>query len=54
LAEYAERLASIAFDGTALGGRLPRRALWYVREWAALHQDELIANWACAVLGPCP
>jgi hypothetical protein len=24
---------------------LPRRALALVAEWAALHQDELLANW---------
>jgi hypothetical protein len=29
-------------------GRLPRRALSLVFEWAALHQQELMANWYSA------
>ena len=44
-AEYAEHLASIAFDGTLLAGSLPPRALRMVRAWAQLHQDELRENW---------
>ena len=44
-AEYGEHLASIAIDGTLLAGSLPPRALRLVREWAALHEDELRANW---------
>jgi Domain of unknown function (DUF4160) len=28
-----------------IAGSLPRRALSLVAEWAALHQDELTANW---------
>ena len=41
-AEYGEYMASIAFDGTILGGSLPPRALRFVRQWARLHQEELI------------
>jgi hypothetical protein len=44
-AEYGADMASIAFDGTVLGGNLPPRALRFVREWTALHQDELMSNW---------
>ncbi len=44
-AEYGEHLASIAFDGSLLGGTLPPRALRLVREWARLHHDELLADW---------
>ncbi len=44
-AEYGESMASIAFDGTVLGGSLPSRALRFVRQWAQLHQEELIKNW---------
>ncbi|MGH2771971.1 MAG: DUF4160 domain-containing protein [Actinomycetota bacterium] len=29
-----------------LAGHLPRRALELVKEWAALHRDELNQNWA--------
>ena len=44
-AEYAGHEASIAIDGTVLGGSLPPRALGFVREWAKLHEAELHANW---------
>ena len=44
-AEYGEHLASIAIDGSLLGGTLPPRALRMVREWGRLHHDELLANW---------
>lgn len=32
-------------DGSVMGGALPRKALRIVQEWAAAHQDELLANW---------
>lgn len=44
-AEYGEHLASIAIDGSLLGGTLPTRALRLVTEWARLHHDELLADW---------
>ena len=44
-AEYGEHIASLAIDGTLLAGSLPPRALRLVREWAALHEAELRANW---------
>lgn len=44
-AEYGEHAASFAIDGTLLAGSLPPRAMRLVREWAELHQDELLANW---------
>lgn len=44
-AEYGEHAASFAVDGRLLAGSLPPRALRLVREWASLHQDELLANW---------
>lgn len=31
---------------SVLRGRFPRRALGMVLEWAALHQRELLDNWA--------
>ena len=47
-AEYGSHMASVAFDGTVLGGSLPPRALRFVRDWAQLHQQALEANWARA------
>ena len=45
-ATYGEHRASIAIDGLEiLGGSLPARAYGFVREWAELHHDELVANW---------
>jgi hypothetical protein len=44
--EYAEFKAEIAIETLAvLNGRLPRRALALVLEWAALHRDELLDDW---------
>jgi hypothetical protein len=44
-ARYAERAASVAFDGELLAGELPRRALALVADWAQLHSVELQENW---------
>ncbi|MEJ7891476.1 MAG: DUF4160 domain-containing protein [Solirubrobacteraceae bacterium] len=44
-AEYGEHVGSFALDGRLLAGTLPPRQLRLVREWAALHEDELLENW---------
>jgi len=44
-ARYAGESASVAVDGAVIAGRLPRRALTLVAEWASQHRDELEANW---------
>jgi Domain of unknown function (DUF4160) len=44
-ARYADQAASVDFAGELIAGSLPRRALALVAEWAAGHQDELLANW---------
>lgn len=44
-ARYAGQAASIGIDGELIAGSLPRRALALVAEWAALHREELLANW---------
>jgi hypothetical protein len=44
-AEYGGAVTSVAIDGTVLAGTLPTRQLRLVREWAHLHQDELMTNW---------
>ena len=44
---YSGEPVSIGIDPlTVLAGRLPPRVLGYVVEWAALHQEELLADWA--------
>ena len=48
-AEYADREALIEIDSLAVyQGALPQRALEYVLEWAALHQEELRLDWELA------
>ena len=43
---YGEYEAKIAIDTfKTLDGKLPRRALALVLEWAALHRRELSTNW---------
>jgi len=45
-AAYAGEEVVIALaTGEVLRGGMPDRALRLVREWAALHPDELAANW---------
>ena len=48
-AVYGEHEALIMLDGQVYAGELPRRALSMVREWLALHRDELAADWALAL-----
>lgn len=49
--QHGDQQASVAFDGTILGGSLSRQIARRVREWASLHQDELAANWTRARSG---
>ncbi|MBX9790824.1 MAG: DUF4160 domain-containing protein [Pirellulales bacterium] len=48
-ARYAGKQAVIGIDPiTVIASKLPPRALALAMEWAALHQDELLANWELA------
>lgn len=54
-ATYAEDEALIELDTlTVLRGRLPRRAIAMVREWAILHAVELRRDWALVQRGLAP
>jgi len=45
-ARYGGEEATIVIaSGAVLAGSLPGRALRLVREWLAVHRDELDANW---------
>ncbi len=45
-AEYGDELALIDIRNLAVfSGRLPPRVLGFIVEWAAQHQQELLANW---------
>ena len=48
-AVYGEHEAQIAIDGPrVLNGSLPPRALGLAMEWAAIHAQELLDDWALA------
>lgn len=43
---YGEHRARVAIpSGEVIDGELPQRAAGLVREWAALHREELEENW---------
>ncbi|MBH0179018.1 MAG: DUF4160 domain-containing protein [Nitrospira sp.] len=45
-AEYAEFQATVDIGNLqVLEGRLPRRALELVMDWAELHREELLSDW---------
>jgi len=51
-AEYSGQEALVTIETLeVLRGRLPRRALALVLEWAAVHRDELRADWERARSG---
>ncbi len=47
-AVYGEHEALITLDGTVYSGELPRRALSMVREWLAIHRNEIERDWELA------
>ena len=54
-AEYGEHEALIEIESLAVyAGSLPNRAIALVREWAALHRDELRQDWLLARTGRLP
>ena len=44
-ASYGNDEALITMNGEVYSGSLPRRALSLVREWLAIHRQELLDNW---------
>ena len=44
-ARYGEHQASVDLDGQIIVGSLPTNAQRLVSEWAAIHREELAANW---------
>ncbi len=47
-AVYGEHEALFTLDGKVYAGSLPGRALSMVREWLAMHRDELEVDWQLA------
>jgi Domain of unknown function (DUF4160) len=50
-ARYGEHQASVDFNGEIIVGSLPPNAQRLVRDWAMIHQDELMSNWQRATAG---
>jgi hypothetical protein len=49
-AEYGGNVMIVAIETLGvIAGRLPPRATGMVLEWASVHQDELLKNWALAL-----
>ena len=44
-AHHGGRRVSVSAAGEVLAGSLESRALQFVREWAVLRQEEIMANW---------
>jgi hypothetical protein len=44
-ARYDGYTASLDLEGEVIAGKLPRRILRLVQDWAELHAEELLANW---------
>ena len=50
--EYQGQKASISIpDGNLLEGDFPAKKLRVVQAWIAIHEEELMADWALAVKG---
>ncbi len=48
---YGEYEASFSLDGELLAGSFPKRQAAFIRAWALLHEDDLLANWKLASNG---
>lgn len=48
---YAEHEASFGLDGEIIAGSFPKKQAAFVKAWALLHEDELLANWKLALDG---
>ena len=48
---YGDYEASFSLDGEILAGEIPKKQAAFVRAWALIHEDELLANWKLAVNG---
>jgi hypothetical protein len=48
---YGEFEGSFALDGELIAGEFPARQAAFVKAWALLHEEELLADWALAKAG---
>lgn len=47
-AVYQGNAAMFTLDGEMIHGNMPTKQLKYIAAWAAIHEDELKANWELA------
>ena len=47
-ARYQDNEVTVTIDSFLVEGRMPGRALQLIIEWARVHQEELVYNWARA------
>ena len=47
-ARYGEDEVTVEIKGGTVTGKMSKRALRLVLEWAALHEDDLMRNWNLA------
>ena len=47
-AYYGENEAVFTLDGEIISGSFPHKQAAYVKAWALLHEEELLANWQLA------
>jgi len=50
-AYYGEYEAVFALDGEIIAGKFPSKQSAYVKAWALMHEEDLLANWKLAVNG---
>ena len=48
-AYYQGKEAVIDMDGNKTDGEMPAKQMKLISAWAAIHRDELIANWDLAI-----
>jgi len=50
-AYYGDNEAVFALNGEILAGEFPPKQGAYVKAWALMHEEDLLANWKLAVNG---
>ncbi len=48
-ARYQDHRGEFSLDGTLLAGSMPKKQMKLIAAWAAIHHDELCANWELAM-----
>jgi hypothetical protein len=50
-AYYGEKEATFGFDGEIIAGDFPKKQAAFIKAWALLHEEELLADWKLAESG---